>query len=265
MLEKIAQSSLAKAIFPMVTLAIGIVSLQVSHLQHTKNRVSNNENFASAWDENNAAQRLAMLSALPKFGYKNIFANWTFLNFLQYFGNSELRSIVGYGLSDNYFESIIDNDPYFISSYIFLVNSISMYAGKPEQSIDLLNKGLASLKPNVPSRSYFIWRHKGTDELLFIGDNKAAQNSYQTAAVWAEKSSDKDADLVAKISRKTAQFLATDPNSKPAQIGAWSEILLRATDNTIRQKAIANIEALGGSVLHSQNGQVTVRYKTNVL
>ena len=128
------------------------------------------------------------------------------------------------------------------------------------RGIALLEKGLTSMAPNLPKRSYFIWRHKGTDELLFVGDTQSARESYHTAAVWAEQSDDEDAAFVAQLSYKTAEFLATDPNSKPAQIGAWSDVLLRATDDNIRQKAVEQIEALGGKILAAENGQVTVRY-----
>ncbi|NEZ60310.1 hypothetical protein DXZ20_32635 [Leptolyngbyaceae cyanobacterium CCMR0081] len=241
---------------------MGSIYLQFSHYQQLKYGVGSVEETVQ-WDERSAAQSLLILKLLPKFGYQNLFADWTFLNFLQYFGNSELRKTKGYGLSRNYFENVVDNDPYFISSYIFLVNSISIYAGQPEQTIELLEKGLVTMGPNKPNRSYFLWRHKGTDELLFIGNNKAAAESYRTAATWAEQSSDQDSHIVARLSRQTVDFLSTDPNSKAAQISAWSEVLLRATDDVIRQKATINIEALGGTILRAKNGQVTVRYNPN--
>ena len=117
------------------------------------------------------------------------------------------------------------------------------------------------MSPETIPKSYLVWRYKATDELLFVGDTQAAKESHETAVDWAERSSDPDADFIAKLSRQTAAFLATDPNSKPAQFNSWSQVLLRATDNTIRQEAIAQIEALGGVVLVSENGQVTVRYK----
>lgn len=207
--------------------------------------------------------RLQLLSHVPDFGFPNLISNWVFLNFLQYFGNSAIRDIKGYGLSPNFFKVIIDRDPRFLDSYIYLTNSISIYVGNPHESIRLMEHGLAQMSPETIPKSYLVWRYKATDELLFVGDTQVAKKSYETAVDWAERSSDPNADFIAKLSRQTAIFLATDPNSKPAQINSWSQVLLRATDDTIRQKAITQIEALGGTVLVSENGQVTVRYNTN--
>ena len=204
-------------------LIISITSLQFSRLQQLKSDVEKVDN-TNPWIQNTAEQQLDILRLLPKFGYKNIFADWTFLNFLQYFGDSNLRQKIGYSLSANYFEVIIDSDPYFIESYEFLVNSISIYAGQPQKTISLLEKGLETMTPNVPQHSYLLWRHKGTDELLFLGDTQSAQKSYEMAANWAEQSSAEDSFSVAALSRQTAKFLEAAPNSNPAQISAWSEV-----------------------------------------
>ncbi|MEM6252976.1 MAG: hypothetical protein AAF821_08640 [Cyanobacteria bacterium P01_D01_bin.156] len=209
-----------------------------------------------------SALRFQLLSNLPDFGFSNLVSSWTFLNFLQYFGDSEMREQTGYLLSPSFFEIITDRDPGFIDSYIYLANSISMYAGQPRESIRLMEQGLSELSPETVPRSYLVWRHKATDELLFVRDTQAAQISYATAADWAERSADPDAANIAAASNQTAVFLANEPNSKPAQISAWSQVLLRATDDTIREAAISNIEALGGRVLLAENGQVTVRYRS---
>lgn len=242
-------------------LVVSFISLNFFHYQSLNRDIEEIDPQESS-DQKIIQQELSLLRSLPKFGYTNLFADWTLLNFIQYFGDSSLRQVTGYGLSDDYFESIIDSDPLFIESYIFLVNSISMYMGQPENSIRLIEMGLEDMAPDKPERSYLLWRYKGTDELLFLGDTLAAQQSYQTAAAWAEKSSDENAELIAKLSKNTANFLAEDPNSRPAQINSWSEVLLRAIDDNIRQKAIAEIEALGGKVLRANDGQVTIRYGT---
>ncbi|ESA38244.1 hypothetical protein N836_32975 [Leptolyngbya sp. Heron Island J] len=239
---------------------VGITTIQLFFYKDLDNN-SDDTTLINKWNENLFEQQLVLSNSLPKFGYENLYAGWQFLRFLQYFGDSSLRKKTGYGLSTHYFESIVDNDPLFEESYIFLVNTLSMYLGAPEESIRLLEKGLEHMGPALPPRSYFIWRHKATDELLFLGDTQAAKKSHEMAADWAERSPDEEGDFVAALSRKTIEFLETDPSSRPAQIGAWSDVLLRATDEAIRQRAAANIEALGGTILVNDNGQVTVRYK----
>jgi hypothetical protein len=77
---------------------------------------------------------------MPSFGYNNIIANWVYLNFVQYFGDDEVRAKTGYSLSPEYFEVILGRDPRFIPAYLSLSTSTSMYAGMPERSIKLTEK-----------------------------------------------------------------------------------------------------------------------------
>jgi hypothetical protein len=44
------------------------------------------------------ALRLKMLKTIPSFGFDNLIADWTFLKFLQYFGDDEARDVTGYNL-----------------------------------------------------------------------------------------------------------------------------------------------------------------------
>ena len=237
-----------------------IVFMQMATLRQIKASVEESSATEIQNQDRITSLRPQLLSNLPNFGFRNFVSYWVFLNFLQYFGSSDERNTVGYSLSPEFFEVIVDRDPGFIDSYIYLTNSISIYAGRPHESIRLMEQGISKLSPETIPTSYFVWRHKATDELLFTRDTQAAKNSYEMAADWAERSSDPDSDLIAELSRQTASFLATDPNSKPAQISAWSQILLRATDNAIAEAATEQIEALGGTVLLAEDGQVTVRY-----
>lgn len=203
--------------------------------------------------------RLNMLQKLPSFGFENLFAIWVWLGFLPYFGDDIARQQTGYNLSPAYFEIIVYRDPRFLETYLFLSNSISMYAGLPEQSVALMEKGLKSLSPKAPPRSYYVWRYKGTDELLFLGEAQAARQSFEKAAEWASTYSDTESKNVAAISRQTAQFLARNPNSKFAQVGAWTMVLQNAVDDRTRRIAISRIEALGGKVIITPEGGVQVQ------
>ena len=111
--------------------------------------------------------RLNLLKNVPSFSYKNLIADWVYIDFLQFFGDDEARDRTGYRLSPEYFEVILGRDPRFLDAYLGLSVSSSLYGGMPEKSIALMDKGLKSLSPQLPKKSYYIWRYKGTDELLF--------------------------------------------------------------------------------------------------
>ncbi|TVP61551.1 MAG: hypothetical protein EA343_13960 [Nodularia sp. (in: Bacteria)] len=198
--------------------------------------------------------RLNFLKRMPSFGYDNLIANWVYLGYAQYFGDEEARAKTGYRLSPEYFEIILERDPRFLAAYLSLSTSVSMYAGMPERSIEIMERGLQSLSPWVPQRSYYIWRYKGIDELLFLGDTKAAQESFATAAEWASNFSDDESQSIAASSRQTSIFLSQNPDSKTAQISAWVMVLNNQVDDNTRARAISEIEALGGQVTITPEG-----------
>ncbi|MEM7553892.1 MAG: hypothetical protein AAF378_07295 [Cyanobacteria bacterium P01_A01_bin.84] len=203
--------------------------------------------------------RLDLLKKLPTFGFDNVMANWTYLNFLLYFGDDEVRERSGYNLSPEYFEYILQKDPKFIHAYLSLSTSTSMYAGMPDRAVNIAARGLKSLSPQVPKKSYFVWRYKGIDELLFLGDSQAAKKSFNSAANWASQNSDPQSQLIAKISRGTANFLKRKPDSKYAQISAWSMVLNNGNDENTQKRAIAAIQALGGEVIPTPEGSYKIK------
>ena len=203
--------------------------------------------------------QLELMQKLPSFGFDNMIGNWAFIKFAQYFGDETARDKSDYSLSPEYFKVIINRDPYFLDAYRFLSSSTTLYAGMPERTVALMQQGLKSLAPKVPEKSYYIWRYKGTDELLFLGDSQAAKQSFETAGKWADTYADDDSKYIAKISHQTAQFLAKNPNSKSAQVSAWSSVLNNAFDDRVRRIAISRIQALGGTVSITPDGQVKVQ------
>lgn len=205
--------------------------------------------------------QLQLQQNLPDFGFRNVIANWTYLNFLQYFGDIDTRAVSGYQLSPYFFDVIVDRDPFFLIPYTYLTTSVSMYAGLPKKTVELLETGLSVMAPNFPPDSYYLWRFKGIDELLFLGDSLAAQKSFESAAEWAEVVGTPEAQEVAQISLQTAEFLSQDPSSRVAQINSWALVLVRAVDDQTRANAVREIESLGGTVLVNDAGQVIVRYR----
>lgn len=203
--------------------------------------------------------RLNLINNIPSFSFNNLVADWTFIGFVIYFGDAEARAKTGYALSPEYFEVILNRDPHFLAAYPFLSSSTTLYAGMPERTIALMEKYLKFLAPKAPPKAYYIWRYKGTDELLFLGNSQKAKQSFETAGEWADTYADDDSKLVAKLSHQTAKFLASNPNSRSAQVSAWTIVLNNASDNSVRKIAISRIQALGGTVSITPDGQVKVQ------
>lgn len=237
---------------------IAIAMLQMPRLNTLKQGRGISPETAQKELESSQAS-LELLKRLPAFGFDNLLADWVFIEFLEYFGDNEARQLTDYRLSPEYFEIIVNRDPRFLDIYPFLSASTSIYAGKPERTIDLIEKGLESLDPHLQSRSYYVWRYKGTDELLFLGDSQAARQSFQKAAEWASIHPDEESQQVAQVSRQTAQFLEKNPDSKSAQVSAWGMVLQNAVDKQTRETAVRRIEELGGKVTVSSDGRVNIQ------
>lgn len=205
--------------------------------------------------------QLSTLANAPTLGFRNVAANTVFIQFLQYFGDEEARRKTGYSISPEYLSTSIHRDPYFKPFYVFLSGSTTTFAGKPQKTIDIIKSGLSQFGNERPSDSYYIWRYKAVDELLFLGDSKAAQESFSMAAEWAIESDDPDSNQMATLSRRTADFLSDNPDSRIAQIDAWSSMLSTAIDRNTRVRAIKKIEELGGSVVVAENGSLEIRYE----
>jgi hypothetical protein len=194
-----------------------------------------------------------------------LIANFAFLQFLQYFGDDISRNEfqTGYSLSPLYFANIIDRDPRFLSSYIYMSASVSMFAGVPSKAIDIYSKGLKSLDPDRQPNAYTIWRYKATDQLLFLGDAKGARESYLKASEWADKASLSDEELVethkisADLSRQSAQWLKEARDLTKAQIGAWSLVLQNATDKKTVQIIAQELDKLNLKI-EIKNGAQTI-------
>jgi hypothetical protein len=251
--------NLAKALVTPTVIclcATALISLQLPKLNAQKQQTDKAEYLKQ---EELEKLRLSLIKKIPTFGFNNLLADWVFLNFMQYFGDGLARQQTGYSLSPDYFEIVVDRDPRFINAYLYLSPATSLFAGRPDRSVALFEKGLQSISPETAPKAYFLWLYKGIDELLFLGDYQAAQRSYKIAAQWASISQEKNSDKVAARARETAQFLVKNPRSVQARIGAWVTVLSNAHDNATRELAIQNIKKLGGKVTITPDGTLQIK------
>ncbi len=252
----ITSNGIAALLLPLCL--IGLISFQTKEKKQLQSRELLKENVDSFYLQQK--QRLKLIERIPSLGFGNLVADSVFLSFLQYFSDISERESQGENLSPDFFSVILKLDPFYKDYYLFLSNSTTLYAGQPQESVDLMNRGLEAIAIHRPPDSFYIWRYKGVDELLFLGDSQAAQESFETAAEWASQSNDPDSKWVEQSSRQTADFLARDPDSKIAQVSAWASILTNATSDEIKERAIARIYELGGDVSMQEDGSVQIAY-----
>jgi hypothetical protein len=241
---------------------IGVMALQWPRLQdQTTERIIDPATEAEA--QILQGEQLELLKTLPSLGFNNLIADWAFLKFIQYFGDLPAREVTDYQLSDDFFEVVVTQDPGFTEAYLFLATATSFYAAQPETTVKLLAQGLETLTPTRPPDSYLLWRYKALDELLLLGDSRAAQQSFAEAADWAAQSPLPNAERVAEISRNTADFLKQDPDSVQAQVSAWLQVWSSAVSPDIQALAESRINALGFELRQDNGGVEVIPFTSN--
>jgi hypothetical protein len=231
----------------------GISALQASRLSALR-AVPSNDLIVLKAEEARARAQLQAMAKLPDLGFRNLIAGWTFMQFLQYFGNQEARGRTGYALTPEYFRLIVDKDPRYLTPYFYLSPANTLYAGRPDITIELLSQGLEAYTPELHPDGYYLWIYKGVDQLLFLNQPQEAAKSYTMAARWADLSTSPEAKTRAEAARESAQYLARKPGSKRVQASAWGMILTNAVDQGSRELAIQQITRLGGKVTITRQG-----------
>ena len=230
-----------------------IIKLQQKNLTTIdKNQMKNHVKLEKLKQSN-----LELVKNSPGFGFDNLLANFVFLDYVQYFGDNFARDKTGYELTPDYFQAVVKHDPRFVDAYLHLAPASTLFAGQPQRTVAIMSKGLKSMNPEL-DKSYLVWTYKAVDELLFLGDQKAAQNSYLTGAEWATYHTDQRSKVIGSRAKETAQFLASNPDSKKAQASSWMMIFSNARDQQTRQMALQRIESLGGEVIITEN-KITVK------
>ena len=247
-------------IFTLVICGINIIGLQKNNLKQQE-LIKNDAFYLKK--EQKLASIAKLQKKIPSFGLDNLLADLTFLRYVQYFGDTEARDVTGYSVVTDYFENIVERDPNFVQSHLIMSSANSLFAAKPQKTVEFVDRALEEVSPTAPNYPFLLWSYKATDEILFLGDLKAAQNSYETAAEWAKEwaklHNDDLGNEMAERYEKSAAFLATNPDSTQAQIGAWMNVLSSAKDKRTANYIISKLEDLGVRISMSADGEITVK------
>jgi hypothetical protein len=219
--------------------------------------IQNNTNYQQ--QEEQIKAEVNFQKQLPSFGFNNLIADWAFLKYVQYFGDTEVRKIAGYSVVTDYFETIVERDPNFVQSHLVMSSANSLFAAKPEKTVELLNKALETVKPEILYYPFLLWTYKAADEILFLGDLEAAQNSYTMAANWTKLRQDELGRGLSQRYQQTTRFLATNPDPSQAQFGAWMSILSTSQDPKTQNYILEQLKTLGAEITIAPDGKLNIK------
>ena len=226
-----------------------IFTLQKEHY-HQSRIQTRAENHAEQIESAQVALNAHKL--IPTFGFNNLRADVTYLQFVQYFGDDKARKQTGYTLVPSYFETVASYDPNFTQANLSLGVANSMYAGQAEKTVTLMAQILESSSSDLDD-AHLIWFAKGLDEFLFLGDNQAALNSHQNSAKSAINQENSDLSKITAVNQRKIEYLATNPDTTAAQIFAWKSVLPHVVDPDNRQRISDRIASLEQNLSYQAN------------
>ena len=236
-------TKLLSAVSPFIALA-GIVVLQGQEYKKSVRQLNRADFLAR---EQELQRSVSWQQHSPSLGFDNLKANWSYIDFVQYFGDKEARETIGYKLVPEYFETLTAIDPRFTRAYLTLSVANSMYAGDPETTISLMEEVINSVDPTSEQAAY-LWTSKGLDELLFMGDKQAAIASYEMAAQWSEFQHEVRPDGLGIKDLATGLEGATELDLKQAQVTAWSSVLVHVRDYDRQREIMSKIAVLQAEI-----------------
>ena len=249
---------------PSLATLISLIGVVFSQKQYHSQAIISQKNIDHFQRQQALKIALDVQKKLSSFGFDNLIADWKFLQYIQYSGNREAREETGYPLVTDYFEIVVDKDPRFISGILSLSTDNSLFAGRPDRTVVLMNQVLNHIDPENFPMGYYVWTYKAVDEILFLGNLNAAKNSYQRAVEWASLQKDPSWKIAVTRATETAQFLANNPDSNEAQIYAWFNILSTARDDKTKEYALQQVRALGAEVTITETGELQIKLPTEV-
>ncbi len=236
------------------TVAIAIVALVGAVvMQQTRLGKPSLEELDPRQAEQQEAIEVQMLKRSPTLGFDNLMANYAFLKWVQYFGDEEVRNQIGYSLNNDYFDVITSLDPRFAEMYPFISTAVSFAQGEPEMGLQLMERGLAALSPEINPQAFLVWRFKGLDQLLLLGDLPGSIHSHEMAAQWTIGTPYED---YAELYQGAADFLRTQPDSTAVRLWSWNEVYQNGISESVKQRAEQEMLNLGAEKQITEQGQV---------
>jgi hypothetical protein len=225
----------------------GVLGLQLQQLD----RLDQTPNYELA--AQTEATGLAARRTSPTLGFEALVADWTFLDYLQYFGDDEARAVSGYGLAADYLDHVTELDPRFLFVYLFVSPGVSYYQGQPERAVTLFDRGIDVLSPQIHPNVFIVPKFKALDLFLLMGDIPGAIAAYQQAAAWVDGTP--FADYRPGL-EQTIAYLQANPDSLQARYIGWSDVYGNAVDAVVRDRAATELRSLGAREVKLEDGSI---------
>ncbi len=160
---------------------------------------------------------------LVSLGFDQLLADFYWLKFVGYIGDSPARRLDGCSLARPYLELITALDPYFLEPYWFAAFTIGGDMQKPAEAAQLIEWGLQNNQDN-----WYLPFIAGLNQFLFAKNEVTAAKFYRMAARFP--------DAPSWLLRQ-ADILETETPRQIKTANSWLQIYDSAQEPSIKEKA----------------------------
>jgi len=163
-------------------------------------------------------------------GFDQLVADFYWLAFVGYIGDSSARAVDHSVLADRYLDLITGLDPHFVQAYWFCAFTVGSDAKRPLRANAIIQRGIKENPDN-----WYLPYIAGINMYLFAHDEIAASKYYAVASKFPS---------APKWLGRQAAILAANLPSTIKQICIWEAIYTSETTPLIRRKAKEKLVAL---------------------
>jgi hypothetical protein len=198
------------------------------------------------------------IAKMLSLGNESLLADWYWLGFVQYLGDSKARFSDHYAYCDKYLDLVTYLDPRFVEPYWFVAFSVGSDQKRPDLAAKLIDRGIQANQYNwtLP----FI---AGVNQYLFAHDERAAARYYRMASKfpqapdWLRRQAlvlESHIPALVKEMRTWAIIYSSDQSplvrqeAKNKLVAIWSRIYGTAPTPQVKSAAKHALENLGVAV-----------------
>lgn len=201
---------------------------------------------ALQWPRSDLSQRtdrvLTAPPVLPKaeaikpflFGMDNLVADWYWLQYVQYFGDTKAREKTNFDYCDDYLELVTAIDPKFVKAYAAASYAVAGMQEDPDKALKILSRGIL-LNPSAPD-SWELYRNYAGVAFLYKKDLPTAAKYFIKAA---------DAPGAPVVFRSFAAAFYNKMNDKERAISLWIQYYKEAPSQELKDKTKKKLTDLG--------------------
>jgi tetratricopeptide (TPR) repeat protein len=195
---------------------------------------------------------------LVSLGFDQVIADYYWLAFIGYIGDTEKRKVDKYELADDYLELITDLDPQFVQAYWFTTFTVSGDQRNPSRAAEILDSGIRA-NPN----NWYLPFIAGINQYLYAHNELSAAKYYRMASKypdapgWLERQANILETKTPRLIKEAYSWLniynsaeeeRVREHAKERCIWLWVKVYKSAPNDVFRQKAKETLSSLGVDV-----------------